>query len=632
MPSDALPSWRRDKGTELEINYGTFAMGKAAREQGPVLASIDGRVSRLGGEEVVFLDTASNKTHVMTRQVLEAMDVCRDFQPLDKHVANVAARVEGMRGKEAAVRQVLQSLEKRGLLISDADFLARFQDQSQRDTSGDAGAAVFIRACDRPEQLQRLCRTLTENEQRHAAGHRYVVVDDSTDANASKSHATMLGQLASDAGVRTAHVGQKTWKRIADGLAKELPEHRGSVEWLLQRPQAQHATPGGGIGRNLISLLSAGSRYLLLDDDFQLPLRRHPTYQPGLDVRGAGWGMHTYASRGEALAAGEALDRDPLGFGLGFCGQHVGGLGEVDVDCGLDVAALRGLSPSRTPMLKGDAFVASTINGHSGDPGSGRLTWLFLLDEAARAEFTSSRERYLDTLSNPGAWYGARRYMLSDSANFTAFAVDGSRLMPCTMPHQRGEDALFGSLVRMMYPNSVALNLPYAIGHQQEGRRDRGDWLDEPESPGMPICLADLAKNLAGELVASDPVSRMGSLAARLRDLASADDEGLGRYLNEFLAYRRSLLIDTLQRVLASAKSPPLYWAADLRRLVEANGKALIERPPIRFTGCPKDWDDAQTLRWFRDEAFALANGLDAWPAMWEVAMAKRDGWLEWRG
>src|SRR5690606_38531517 len=183
-----------------------------------------------------------------------------------------------------------------------------------------------------------------------------------------------------------------------------------------------------------------------------------------------------------------------------FCGQPVGLLGNVDPGCALDTAALRGLSPSRTPMLKGDAFVASTVNGHCGDPGSGKLTWLFLLDEAARAEFTSSRERYLDTLANPGAWYGARRYMLSDSANFTAFGIDGTRIMPCTTPHQRGEDALFGGLVRMMYPNSVALNLPYAIGHRQEGKRDRGDWLDEPESPGMAICLAELAKNLGGDL------------------------------------------------------------------------------------------------------------------------------------
>ncbi|MEZ5465500.1 MAG: hypothetical protein R3F22_09825 [Lysobacteraceae bacterium] len=616
----------------MEINYGTFAMGQGKKEQGPVLASVDGRVSSLGGEEVVFLDTATNDTHVMTRQVLEAMDACREFRPLDQHVANVAGRVDGMRGKETAVRQVLLSLEKRGLLVSDVDFLASFRNQPESEASADAPSTVFIRACDRPEQLQRLCATLGANEQAHSAGHRYVVVDDSTDAAASKSHAAMLDALATETGVRTAHIEQKGWRRVSDALAKELPEHRDSVHWLLQRPEQQHATPGGGIGRNLISLLSAGSKYALLDDDFQLPLRRHPAFKPGLDVRGMDWGMHTYASRDEALSGGEALARDPLDFGLAFCGQPVGRLGEVDAECALDVAALRGLSPSRTPMLKGDAFVASTINGHRGDPGSGRLTWLFLLDEAARAEFTGSRERYLDTLSQPGVWYGARRFLVSDTANFTAFGIDGTRMMPCTVPHQRGEDALFGSLVRLMYPNSVALNLPYAIGHRQEGRRDRGDWLDDPESPGMAICLADLARNLGTELVADSPAQRLAGMAARLRDLSDADDSGLGRYINEFLAYRRSLLIDTLQRVMANAKSPPVYWAADVRRMVEANGKALIERPPIRFTGCPRDWDDARTLRWFREESLALANALDAWPAMWEVARVKRENWLEWRG
>src|SRR5690606_24722571 len=278
------------RGLGLEINYGTFAMGQGKKEQGPVLASIDGRVSRLGGEEIVFLDSRSNRTHVMTRQVLEAMDACREFRPLEQHVANVAARVDGMRGKETAVRQVLLSLEKRGLLISDVDFLARFQDQPAPAATDDASATVFIRACDRPEQLQHLCLTLAANEQRHSSGHRYVVVDDSTDTAASKSHAGTLAALASEAGVRTAHVAHKAWKRIADALVKELPEHRDSVQFLLQRPEAQHATPGGGIGRNLISLLSAGSRYLLLDDDFQLPLRRHPRFQSGLDVRGSGWG------------------------------------------------------------------------------------------------------------------------------------------------------------------------------------------------------------------------------------------------------------------------------------------------------------------------------------------------------
>src|SRR5689334_988512 len=89
----------------------------------PIYASEDGAVATLSNKECIFQVRRTGEAHVMTFQVLQALDQCREFRTLDEHAARIMTSVPGLTQQREGVLRVLQSLAQRGLLVSDAAFL-----------------------------------------------------------------------------------------------------------------------------------------------------------------------------------------------------------------------------------------------------------------------------------------------------------------------------------------------------------------------------------------------------------------------------------------------------------------------------------------------------------------------------
>src|SRR3954447_24113369 len=85
----------------------------------PVYASEDGRVASLSSQECIFLVKRSGEPHVMTFQVLQALDLCREFRTLDEHAGRIQSTIAGLAGKRDDIRRVLEGLVQRQLLVSD---------------------------------------------------------------------------------------------------------------------------------------------------------------------------------------------------------------------------------------------------------------------------------------------------------------------------------------------------------------------------------------------------------------------------------------------------------------------------------------------------------------------------------
>lgn len=604
---------------DFKIDYGTqtFVGPPPPPPQGPLYASIPGRASSLANGEVVFFVPETGKSHVMTEQVLQALDLCREFRSLDEHIARITDAIEGLRGQHEGVRRVLDGLMRAGLMLSETDLLQRcaaVQPLAQAPFFG-----VCIRACDRPDQLKSLLASLVEYERRFAAGHRYLVVDDSRNADAAREHQRLVRDFAQTSGLRAQCLGRETWDGIVDMLVREVPA--GEVlRPLLQRSASDASLRGGGIGKNLITLLTAGQRYALLDDDFSFPLRRHPEFASGIDFGVRSLAPRTFATRAEALAAGEDPEQDPIALQLGLCGNRLGAIVGSLPELALGSQQLRGLDYSRSRTLRPDARISMTLNGHRGSAGASGMAWLFALNAQARAEFSKDRDTYLRSVQDPAIWMGSRAFRVARHNNFTPFLVDNSQLMPCTSPFGRSEDALFSALSALCHHDSVVLETPFAIGHSQEAGRGRQDAMQRPETPDLNLCLAELARHMGDDVFASRPGQRLQAFGHRLNDLAGADSAGVTSYLREYLAYLRTTVVQSLQSVMAAAKDPPLYWAADLRALVEANGKALLESGPPRFGGWSLDSDAADCVEHFRSETTTLAQGISVWPQAFEAA------------
>ena len=608
---------------EMTIDYGAFRPVAPSVNEGPLYASIDGRASSLANDEVVFFDPQRETSHVMTQQVLQSLDMTREFRPLGQHVARIIEALPALRDKQDAMRRVLESLIKRGLLVTDAEFLRRFESAGTSDAAPVQG--LFVRACDRPERVRRLFASVVDHEQRYGSRLRYVLVDDSRRSESVREHGEILRHFGERSGCAAVHITPERWARTVASLRQALPHHGDALRRLLLRDPSDATPRGGGIGRNLITLLAAGGRYALLDDDNLFPLRRHPEFAPGLTGDSRGFAVRTFASRQAALDAGRDLVADPIAAHFAACGRSLSQAMSGLAGCKLTRADLLGLVPGRAKGLRPEARVALTFNGHRGATYAGSLGWLYMLAPAERAGIATDREVYLTNHRDPSVWFGAARYQCTGDNQFTPFAIDNSELMPCTSPWGRGEDALFNALLPLFRRDATMLEFPDSVGHAPEARDERAMALTE--RPDVNNCLAEFARHVAADVHAEHVGPRIDAFAARLADLAGGSERSVTGYLREYLAYRRSGAIQRMQLAASVESNPPVHWLADLRARVEASGKALIERGPPRFAGWKEDADDAECARHFRAEAQDLIDGLRAWPEAWQVAQSQH--WLD---
>lgn len=602
-----------------QINYGSAPALPAQPRidpDAPLYASEDGVVASLSNNECIFQVKRTGETHVMTFQVLQALDQSREFRTLEEHAARFMTTIPGLASQRDGVTRVLDSLVKRGLLVTDAKFLER--------VAGGARAtpaplrAVFIRACDRPDRLEHLLASLAEYERRHRANRHYVVLDDSASRQAVDRHRDLLREFARATGCKLTYVGAAERARLVTTLARAVPQAAAVLPWLLA--DAANGQFGGGRAWNLMLLLSAGGRAILLDDDHRLPLRRLDDSREGLDPNPSlASTTRFFRNIDNALGAGEEVEGDPIELHLAAVGHRLGELVSTP-RYAIARGALRGLTLSRLDHLDGNARVLATHHGSYGSSRTESGLWLYHLSPEDRAEFARDRDAYLHNVEGGSVWYGYRQARATGSATFSPFALDNSTLLPCTNPVGRGEDALFSCVAELCHEGTLALELPVAIGHVQETARKRSPRTLSAQTPRFNYFVANFVRRQLPQFLAEEPSARLRLLAAHLRDIGAGSRQGRVRQLQEYLAYSRADTIDRLQQIYDGAQDAPVYWQADVRTIIQENGKALIAKAPPRLGDWPADADETACADLLQRSTNDLARAWEAWPALWSCA------------
>lgn len=603
-----------------KIDYGNIAAQTPKPRpdrDAPLYASEDGVVASLSNSECIFQAARSGETHVMTFQVLQALDQTREFRTLDEHVARVMDVVPGLQSQREGVGRVFDGLIKRGLLLSDRSFLDGLARSSSHEPA--PMRAVFIRACDRPDQLTKLLASLADYERRFAASRHYVLLDDSRSAEAANRHRDLLREFARSSGCKLTYIGRSERGNLVAALARAVPAHAAILPHLLGATQGEDRF-GGGRGWNLALLLSAGARLAMFDDDHRLPLRRLDTAIAGLDPNPSTPAVtQFYRNLDNALGSGEEIDVDPFDLHLAALGRSLGTL-TTNRDYAIDRESLRGLPLSRLVHLVGDAPVLSTHHGSYGSSRTESGIWLYQLPPESRAELVVDRDSYLRNVEQGSLWYGYRQARAAPTTSFTPFTFDNSVLLPCVNPLGRGEDALYSQMVRLLHPDALTLELPVAIGHVQEAQRKRSARTLSAHTPRFNYFISDFVQRQLPEFHAQAPADRLGLLAAHLRDIGAASERGCLQQLREYLAYARADLIERLQQQYDGAPDAPVWWQADVRTIIEANGRALIAKGPPRLGDWDEGIDEAGCIARLRTETSRLAEACEAWPALWEHA------------
>ena len=584
----------------------------------PVYASEDGRVASLSSQECIFLVKRSGEPHVMTFQVLQALDLCREFRTLDEHAARIQSTIPGLSAKREDIRRVLDGLVQRQLLMSDGAFIARLRRAPTRVAAPVRG--VFIRACDRPQQLANLFKSLADYERRYRANQRYIVIDDSgLPANINEQR-DLLREFARATGCKASYIGAAERARIVERFAKALPSAKEALGQLLLRDAHPHAQRfGGGRGWNLALLLSAGARMALIDDDERLPLRQFDSVRSGFDPNPNGsLQARFFSSMEQALGSGVEVEQDPFALHFDACGQTLGTL--IDGSYPIGREALRGLNLGRLDLLTPQARILSTQNGSYGSARTATGLWLYQLEGDSRAEFWRDRDSYLRNMEAQHLLCGVNQARTWEVAGFTPFTMDNSTFLPCTNPVGRAEDSLGNALARYCLPDALALELPVAIGHVQESARRRSSQTLAASQPRMNDFLRDFVRQQSDLFKAEDPGRRLVFMAEVLRDLARASERERIDHLREYLSYVRSDVIDRLQHQLEAATDAPVYWQADARAIVQANAKLLLAAAPPRLADWSEDLDAAGCARMLSSELDLFANACEQWPPIWQHA------------
>ncbi|HPG94969.1 MAG TPA: hypothetical protein PLR28_10480, partial [Dokdonella sp.] len=382
---------------EFQVNYGQLspaAQTPRASPESPLYAAIDAMVAPLSSDEYAFIAKDSGERHVLSHHVLQTLDQCREFRSIDEHVARVVSVVPGLTQQDR-IRKGLEGLAATGLLISDKNYLDRLK--RAPEAAPRTLHAVYIRACDRPEQLRLLLDSLANYERRFRVARPIVLLDDSVDAKNRDQNRDLLREFARAVGNPVSYVGPSERARLRERLLKAVPQAGASLEWLLDRgPRTRRG--GGGRSWNIALLLSAGRMFAMLDEDFRFPLRRHAEVRPGLEPNPAvAASARFYRRLDDALAAGEEDAADPFEAHLGVCGARLGAA-LAQADYRLDRESLRGINLGRLEHLRGDAPILYTLNGTCGSSGTESALWLYQLDAESRADFWVDRDAYLHNI------------------------------------------------------------------------------------------------------------------------------------------------------------------------------------------------------------------------------------------
>ena len=592
----------------------------------PVFASEDGLVASLSSQECIFIVKRTGDTHVMTFQVLQALDLCREFRTLEDHTTRIQTTIAGLVGKRDDVRRVLENLIQRGLLVSDQVFVDRITATPARDTAD--LRAVFIRACDRPKSLSRLLRSLTDYERAHQAGRRYVLLDDSGLSANINEQRDLLREFARATGCKASYVGAAERAKLIEKFNKAQPQAKSVLASLLERNAHPHAQRfGGGRGWNLALLLSAGARMSLLDDDLTLPLRRPDYVREGLNPNPDAIAFARFpASMDDAFAAGEEIAVDPFNLHLESCGQNLGAV--IQAHYPLDRKSLRGLNLGRLDTLNESARIVATQAGSYGSARTETALWLYQLDAESREDFWRDRASYQRNAEAQHLWHTVAQARVMPMANFTPFMIDNSQMLPCTNPVGRGEDGYAGALMRFCHPDTLTLDLPESIGHVQESSRKRSDKTMSAFLPRVNHFMRDFVSRQFGLFHAADPARRSILLGDVMRDLSRASEADRTMRLREYLSYVHADIIDRIQHQVEGVPDAPVYWQADARAIVQANARELLAKSPPRLGDWPEDLDAAGCARALSAELDSLADACEHWPAVWQYAAEQGENLL----
>ncbi len=573
----------------------------------------------LDASRMLVRNPRNGKHAVLTPDVYGALLGCRQFRTLSDHADRLVRLNPALEGQRDGVLQVLESVRNDGLLLSAEVYAVTLQPAGNPHFGVDKPVAAVI-TWERPEALARCLESVkTECDLGNLA--RFIIVDDSRTDEARQRNRVSAEAFAEGADCPVLYLGAEEQKGFMESIIRQIPSVEEQVRFLIDRERwADHWT--SGLARTVALLLSVGQRLLVLDDDILCEVYE-PERVPGVAFSDDAREATFYASREEWTEQRAERGRDPFIRHLRCLGSPLAdALGALGAGT-LDAAAFEGADLEVMERLRGDSRVLITECGSLGDAGTTNMNWLASLEGPSLDRLTADDDSVERALGQRNCWHGRRQARVLPHANMSQLTgLDHRGLLPPYVPIQRGEDRLFGDMVEFVHPDSVVVDLPWAIAHlpipPREWSAEERRFDTRQPFPRFAMAWVEQHKHRA---TATEPLKRLGQLARLYEELAERSVADIRRVYEDAGLEAKARDFRELQRALAEAVEAPPAWRAFLQDAVERLNRELIDNPAdAQVDGYPEHLEGDALVAWWREFWGDFARALRAWPAIRQAA------------
>ena len=600
---------------EFEFNFGQQTLAKGVKKNEKVYASVAGVALPLAEDELVFMNRETGKNHVMTHQVLHALSLCQTFKPIDQHVIAIGQNLPELSTQPQAIEQVSQFLINNELLIEDKDFLSNLSQGSQQQSIKSAG--IVIRTCNRPKQLSRLLQSLLGYQAKHKVSFPVQIYDDSTSEKLENELEEICKSFKKDLTIN--FYGSRWQTQFIRMLKREFKQSSAVIDWLLAPKDDIFSA---GRVWNFALLNNAGKKFLFFDDDyiFEPRVSKKETNKVNLNENtdlNVGFALNLSDIR----ESSKEYERDVLSQMLNSCGQTLGNWVSTNE---YDFESIVGQNLIELQRINANSVIKSTGNGTWGSPRSNSNYWLYYLEGEQKQEFWKSREVYLDNIEASHLMHYSNDFEVLALTRFSPSAIDNSSMNPFAMPVNRVEDHFYNAISLFCYPNQVSLHFPFMMGHIQKSTRDRSSANHIANTPNFNKFMADYALTMLASTDAKDAGLRLKTLAKYVQGLADSSDKNIHNRLKEYLSKIRSDIVLSMQNQIEQSPDAPVYWQADVREIIEANGKAILQNDVPLLKGWDENMDEQQFVEFTREKLNQVAAAMDLWPDLWRFCQTDK--------
>jgi len=413
--------------------------------------------------------------------------------------------------------------------------------------------------------------------------------------------------------------GSKWQTQFIRMLKREFKKSENIIDWLLAAKDNEFT---GGRVWNFALLNNAGKKFLFFDDDYIFEPRISRNESNKINLKdNSDLNVGFALSLSDIRESSHEFNQDILTQMINSCGQSLGNWVKTSNN---EFAPIENLNLIQLQRIDENSIIKTTANGTWGSPRSNSNYWLYYLDGKQKHEFWKSREVYLDNIEASNLMHYSTDYEVMALTRFSPSAIDNSTMMPFAIPVNRVEDHFFNAISLFCYPHQVSLHFPFMMGHVQSTNRDRSSSNHIARTPNFNKFVADYSLTLLETTDAIDPSLRLKTLAHYIHGLADSSDKNIHNRLKEYLSQIRSDMVLSMQDQMSKSSDAPVYWQADVREIIEANGKAVLQNDVPLLHGWNKEMNEQECVDYTRGKLREVAKGMELWPDLWRFCKTEK--------